>query len=115
VAVIEAERFIGDGSGVETRYYPSSLGDDAKLLDGAFRGHRGVEGSLHRVLGVTFQEDRRRIGKENAPEDFGLLRRLALCLLRMESSTKRSNNGKRLRASWDEGYLQQVLGGNAVN
>ncbi|HWE38561.1 MAG TPA: ISAs1 family transposase, partial [Isosphaeraceae bacterium] len=48
-------------------------------------------------------------------EDFGLLRRLALCLLKKERSTKRSIKGKRLRASWDEGYLQRVLCGNAEN
>ena len=64
---------------------------------------------------VTFQEDRSRIKKENAPENFGLLRRLALCLLKKESTSKRSIKGKRLRASWDEGYLQRVLCGNAVN
>ena len=57
----------------------------------------------------------RRIKKENAPENFGLLRRLALCLLKKESTSKRSIKGKRLRASWDEGYLRRVLGGNAEN
>jgi predicted transposase YbfD/YdcC len=115
VAMVEAERFMGDKLSVETRYYLSSLENDAKLLNGALRSHWGVENSLHWVLDVTFQEDRSRIKKENAPENFGLLRRLALCLLKKESSSKRSIKGKRLRASWDEGYLQQVLCGNAVN
>ena len=46
---------------------------------------------------------------------FGLLRRLALCLLKKETTSKRSIKGKRLRASWDEGYLQRILCGNAVN
>ena len=77
--------------------------------------HWGVENSLHWVLDVTFQEDRSRIKGENAPENFGLIRRLALCLLKKEGTSKRSIKGKRLRASWDEGYLQRVLCGNAVN
>src|SRR4051812_24686279 len=115
VVMVEAGRVIGDKLSVETRYYLSSLENDAKLLNGAIRGHWGVENSLHWVLDVTLQEDRSRIEKENAPEDFGLLRRLALCLLKKESSTKRSIKGKRLRASWDEGYLQRVLCGNAGN
>jgi predicted transposase YbfD/YdcC len=115
VVMIEAERFIGDKLSVETRYYLSSLENDAKLLNDSVRSHWGVENSLHWVLDVTFQEDRSRIRKENAPENFGLLRRLALCLLKKECSTKRSIRGKRLRASWDEGYLQRVLCGNAVN
>ena len=115
VVMIEAERFIGDALSVETRYYLSSLENDAKLLNGAIRSHWSVENSLHWVLDVTFQEDRSRIKKANAPENFGLLRRLALCLLKKEGTSKRSIKGKRLRASWDEGYLQRVLCGNAVN
>jgi hypothetical protein len=76
---------------------------------------RAIENSLHWVLDVTFQEDSSRIKKENAPENFGLLRRLALCLLKEETTSKRSIKGKRLRASWDEGYLARVLCGNAGN
>jgi predicted transposase YbfD/YdcC len=115
VAMIEAERFVGDSLSVETRYYLSSLPNDARLLNEAVRSHWGVENSLHWVLDVTFQEDRSRIKKGNAPENFGLLRRLALCLLKRETTSKRSIKGKRLRASWDEGYLQQVLCGYAGN
>jgi predicted transposase YbfD/YdcC len=115
VVMIEAERFIGDEVSVETRYYLSSLPNDAKLLNEAVRSHWSVENSLHWVLDVTFDEDRSRIKKENAPENFGLLRRLALCLLKKETTSKRSIKGKRLRASWDESYLQRVLCGNAGN
>jgi predicted transposase YbfD/YdcC len=113
VVFIESERFIGDSLSVETRYYLSSLPNDAKLLNEAIRSHWGVENSLHWVLDVTFQEDRSRIKKENAPENFGLLRRLALCLLKKETTSKRSIKGKRMRAAWDDGYLLRVLCGNA--
>jgi predicted transposase YbfD/YdcC len=115
VVFIESERFIGESLSVETRYYLSSLPNDARLLNQAVRSHWGVENSLHWVLDVTFDEDRSRIKKGNAPENFGLLRRLALCLLKKESSSKRSIKGRRLRASWDQGYLQRVLCGNAGN
>ena len=115
VVLIESERFVGGSLAVEERYYLSSLPADAKLLNGAVRSHWGAENSLHWVLDVTFHEDSSRIRKGNAPENFGLLRRLALCLLKKESSSKRSIKGKRLRASWDEGYLQRVLCGNAEN
>ena len=100
---------------VETRSSISSLENDARLLNGAIRSHWGVENSRPWVLDVTFQEDRSRIKKENAPENFGLLRRLALCLLKKESTSKRSIKGKRLQAAWDDGYLQRVLCGNAGN
>jgi predicted transposase YbfD/YdcC len=115
VVFVESERFLGDSLSVETRYYLSSLPNDAELLNQTVRSHWGVENSLHWVLDVTFDEDHSRIKKENAPENFGLLRRLALCLLKKESTSKRSIKGKRLRASWDESYLQRVLCGNAEN
>ncbi len=115
VVMVEAERFIGDSSSVETRSYLSGLENDAKPLNEAVRSHCGVGNSLHRVLDVTFDEDRSRIKKDNAPESFGLLRRLALCWLKKEGTSKRSIKGKRLRASWDGEYLQRVLCGNAAN
>ena len=93
----------------------SSLPADAGLLNEAARSHWAVENSLHWVLDVTFDEDGSRIRKENAPENFGLLRRLALCLLKRDRSSKGSIKGKRLRASWDEDYLLQVLCGEAEN
>ena len=115
VVFIESERFIGESLSVETRYYLSSLPNDAKLLNESIRSHWAVENSLHWVLDMTFDEDRSRIKKENAPENFGLLRRLALCLLKKESTSKRSIKGKRLKAGWDDGYLLRVLCGNARN
>ncbi|MGE5756267.1 MAG: ISAs1 family transposase [Planctomycetaceae bacterium] len=115
VVLVESERFVGESLAVEERYYLSSLPADAKLLNEAARSHWAVENSLHWVLDVTFDEDRSRIRKENAPENFGLLRRLALCLLKRDRSSKGSIKGKRLRASWDEDYLLQILCGNAGN
>src|ERR671917_2697063 len=111
--MIEAEGFVGDELAVETRYSLSSLPADARLLNEAARSHWGVENSLHWVLDMTFEEDRSRIRKENAPENFGLLRRLALCLLKKEGTSKRSIKGKRLQAAWDDGYLLRVLCGSA--
>jgi predicted transposase YbfD/YdcC len=115
VVFVEGERFVGESLAVEERYYLTSLPADAELLNRAARSHWAVENSLHWVLDVTFQEDRSRIRKENAPENFGLLRRLALCLLKREKTSKRSIKGKRLQAAWDDTYLLRVLCGNAGN
>jgi predicted transposase YbfD/YdcC len=115
VVFVESERFVGESLAVEERYYLSSLPADAKLLNEAARSHWSVENALHWVLDVTFQEDRSRIKKGNAAENFGLLRRLALCLLKREATSKRSIKGKRLRAAWDDTYLLRVLCGNTGN
>src|SRR5512135_2078481 len=112
VVFVESERFVGDSLGVEERYYLTSLPADAELLNETARSHWAVENSLHWVLDVTFDEDRSRIKKGNAPENFGLLRRLALCLLKREATSKRSIKGKRLQAAWDDTYLLRVLCGN---
>src|SRR5262249_23761861 len=87
VGGIGAERVVGDSLSVETRYYLSNLPDDAELLNEAVRSHWGVENSLDWVRDVTFGEGRSRIREENAQEDFGLLRRLALCLLKNGGSS----------------------------
>ncbi|WP_152054367.1 ISAs1 family transposase [Tautonia marina] len=108
VVLVESDRFVGDSLSVERRYDLSSLPVDAKLLNEAARSHGAVENSLPWVLDVTFDEDRSRIRKENAPENFGLLRRLALCLLKGDTSLKGSIKGKRLKASWDDEYQIQV-------
>jgi len=115
VVFVESERFIGEEMTVETRYYQSGLPNDAKLRNEAIRSHWAVESSRHWVLDVTFDEDRSRIKKENAPENFGLLRRLALCLLKKDTTARRSIKGKRLKAAWDDGYLLRILCGNAGN
>ncbi|MBN1608686.1 MAG: hypothetical protein JW940_18810 [Polyangiaceae bacterium] len=43
------------------------------------------------------------------PDNFALLRRIALNLLKAEMSTKRSIQRKRLTAGWDAQYLLRVL------
>jgi predicted transposase YbfD/YdcC len=77
VALIESERFIGDTLAVEERYDLSRPPADAALLNESARSHWAVEDPLHWVWDVTSHGDRSRIKKEDAPADFGLLRRLA--------------------------------------
>jgi predicted transposase YbfD/YdcC len=55
---------------IETRYFISSLPNNAKLLADSIRQHWGIENSLHWVLDVAFREDDSRIRKDNAPQNF---------------------------------------------
>ncbi|MDM8556840.1 ISAs1 family transposase, partial [Desulfococcaceae bacterium HSG7] len=57
---------------------------------------------------VTFREDECRIRKGDAPENFAVLRHIALNLLKKEKS-KNSIKSKCLRAAWDNDYLAKVL------
>ena len=109
IVMVESRRVLGEQESLERRYYITSLPAEAQVLAGAVRGHWGIENGLHWVLDVSFGEDGSRVRKGNAPENLGLLRRIALNLLRQEPS-KGSLKGKRKRAGWDNAYLSTVLG-----
>ena len=108
---IEAERQIkstGEPQN-ETRYYISSLQVGAQQLNGYARSHWGIENSLHWILDVAFHEDQSRKRAGNSAENFSVINRIALNLLRNENSTKQGVKGKRLKAGWSNDYLEIVL------
>lgn len=94
----------------ETRYFISSLKPDAGLLAKAVRAHWGVENNLHWSLDVVFDEDGSTKQAGNAAQNFGLIVRMALALIKKETTSKRSMKGKRLKAGWDDDYLRKILG-----
>lgn len=92
-----------------TRYYISSLLTEATHLQRAIRLHWGIENKLHWVLDVAFCEDasRKRIG--NAAQNFSILSKIALNLLKKDTATKQGIKGKRLKAAYDNDYLIKIL------
>ena len=109
IAKVNSRRQVNGKTTTETRYYISSLTNDAKKILHAARGHWGVENSLHWVLDVAMGEDDSRIRKDNAPESMAILRRIALNLLKQEKTLKRGIQGKRLKAALSPDYLLKVL------
>lgn len=109
---IEAERYhkVSGQTEREIRYYITSLKADAARLNAAIRQHWGIENKLHWVLDVSFGEDASRKRAGHAARNFSLLNRIALNLLRQETSLKRGIKGKRLKAGWDHAYLLKLLG-----
>ena len=110
VGLVEAIREIGGERTVERRYYLSSLPLDVATFARAVRGHWGVENKLHWVLDVCFREDQSRARAGYAAENLATLRRLALNLLKRETTKKRGIKGKQLNAGWDHAYLLRLLG-----
>jgi len=111
VVKVEAERRYGGERMVESRYYLSSSMQDAAKMLAASRHHWGIENSLHWVLDVAFQEDDSRVRKGHGAENLAILRRIALNLLKQETTTQVSIKAKRLKAGWSEAYLRRVLSG----
>ncbi|MHC4260517.1 MAG: ISAs1 family transposase [Planctomycetota bacterium] len=109
VVMIQAERTLADQTSVEYRYYISSLPGDPQHLLQIIRQHWGIENKLHWVLDVAFGEDLCRVRRGYGPQNFAVLRHIALNLLKQEFSDKRGIHNKRLRAGWDEAYLELVL------
>ena len=93
----------------EIRYYITSLKPDARRLNQAIRQHWGIENKLHWALDVSFGEDLDRKRRQNSAQNFSLLNRLALNLLRQDKTTKLGIKGKRLKAGWDNDYLLKLL------
>lgn len=115
VARIECTREVVNGKNkgecsTERRYYISSLPLSASEFNEAVRAHWGIENSCHWVLDMTFNEDDCRIRVGDGAENFAILRRIALNLLKQEKSGKASMNTKRLKAGWSTTYLETVLG-----
>ncbi len=108
VIVVVRDRTVGEQNSCQKHYYISSRKLSAEKSLAAVRGHWGIENSLHWVLVVVFDEDGSRVRKDHGPENFGMLRRMAVSLLKAEQS-KGSIQVKRLKAGWDNDFLEKVL------
>ena len=110
VGVVEATREIGNKASTERRYYLTSLPADAALFAKAVRGHWAIENQCHWVLDVVFQEDQSRARSGNASANLGLLRRLALNLIKTDTSFNRGIHRKQLLAAINPDHLTKLLG-----
>jgi predicted transposase YbfD/YdcC len=110
IVMVEATREIGEKITTECRYYVSSLPPDAAHIAHAVRSHWRIENSMHWVLDVAFGEDQCRVRVDNAAQNFAILRRIVLNLLRQDRKAKVGLKIRRLKACMNDCYLAQLLG-----
>ncbi len=109
VVMVYRKRYLWNQQTEETQFFLTSLPCDAQRIGRAIRLHWGIENQLHWVLDVTFSEDDSRIRRGNGPENFTLLRRMAISALNQETSSRRSIRQKAKLASMNPDYMMKVL------
>lgn len=110
VGMVESVREIKGQTQTQRRYFLSSLPIDVERFARAVRLHWSVENQLHWVLDVQFGEDQCRVRTGHADANLATLRRLALNLLKRETTKKRGIRGKQKNAGWNHSYLLRLLG-----
>lgn len=97
-------------STTEYRYYISSLEPVAEQHANITRSHWGVENNVHWHLDVTFGEDQSKTRAGYGAENFSLMRKAGLNLLKADTSIKAGIENKRKLAGWNPDYLLKILG-----
>jgi predicted transposase YbfD/YdcC len=92
----------------QERYYISSLPTESDF-NNHIRNHWAVENNLHWTLDMVFREDEQRKRAKYTAENFAIVRKIALNLLKKDENKKNSLRAKRLKAGWDKEYLIELL------
>jgi predicted transposase YbfD/YdcC len=90
---VYSQRHIGDKCTTESRYYISSLQLNAERLNHIVSNHWSLENTLHRTLDIMFREDYSRIRRGNAAEVMNAFRKVALNIVKTNTTRKQSWNG----------------------
>jgi len=91
----------------EVRFFITSL-TDVQTFAKAVRAHWGVENSLHYCLDVTFHEDACRTRRDNSAENFSVIRKIALNILK-NFPVNISLARKRRKCEHDANFMADVL------
>jgi predicted transposase YbfD/YdcC len=114
IAMSEATRQSVSSDNIERhrRYYIASRSAvTASEIAHLIRRHWGIENEVHWVLDVAFREDEARHRAGNCAANMGVLRKMAVNLLKADTTKKVGIANKRKAASWDRNYLLRVMTG----
>jgi predicted transposase YbfD/YdcC len=111
IGMCGSERTVHGETSTEVRYFIGSKKASARYYGNALRHHWGIENNLHWQLDVNFGEDQNRTTERTAAQNLGLLRRLAVTLLKHHPDEE-SITCKRLQAAWNTEFLEEVIRGS---
>lgn len=109
ICMVICTRIIAGQETKQVHYYISSLLSNAEQILLAVRKHWSIENKLHWILDVAWNEDHSRVRKDQAPENFAVLRHIALNLLKQEKTAKGGIHAKQFQAALRDDYLLKVL------
>lgn len=109
---IQSERLILASGAycTEERHYLGSKVQSSALYNQQVRAHWGIENQLHWSMDVTFGEDKSRKRAANSAQNFGLIRRIALNLLKTREEKPKVSLSRRMNlCSLSDDYRQHTL------
>ncbi len=80
-----------------------------EIVAKAIRRHWSVENELHWVLDVTFREEAISLKDPDGAAQMALFNRIALSVIKQNTSIKDSQAAKRRRAIWSEEFRSQLI------
>ena len=107
--MVKTERDLGDKITKDTRFYIASCEKSAKEALNIVRSHWHIENCLHWTLDMTFNEDNSRIRKQASPENFSIVRQIALNVIKKHTSLKASVKRKRAMAALDDKFRDELI------
>lgn len=93
----------------EQRFYISSLSTTPSHFNEIVRQHWAIENKLHWSLDVTFKEDLSTKQAGNAAENFSVITKIAINLLKNNNTRKTSIKKKRLLSAFDNDFLCKTV------
>lgn len=108
MACVVTCRTLHGKEGHETRYSIRSRRAGAKAFPQATRAHRGIENPCHWASAVALRGDDHPLREGHGPENLSLVRTMALAMLK-KAEAKCGIKSRRLKAGWDEAFLEPVL------
>lgn len=109
IIMIKTKRELKGKTTEDLRFYLSSCIASAESMLNIVRNHWQVENTLHWTLDVTFREDESRIRKDAGPENFAIIRHIALNVLRKCDSIKASVKRKLSMAALDDNFRTTLI------
>ena len=85
------------------------MNTNEKVFQSAIRSCWAIENKLHWTLDVAFSEDAARKRTKNATQNFSILTKIALNLLKKDTKAKVGIKSRRLKVAMNDQYMLKIL------